>query len=435
MRKLACLLPGLLLCSAALAAPLDVVDAKKLPDRWYIAPQVWANPWENWQIRDGNIVTSHASPRQPMTLHHLTCELGEAAAGAEMAVTVGLAEAQGDNAGSVGFAVGVRVNDPIDDYRSRLLFGNGMFMGLNTKGVLFIANGTRGAITAADTLNLALTKVRLIASLAPQNDGSYTVVLKATMPKSGAELGRIEKPGVPPDKLVGNVALVANAPQGVSGVAMDALWTFNEWQLNGDKFAKRPERTFGPILWSQYTLSGGVMKLTAQMAPIGERDNQSAVLEVRRESAWEQVASARIDPLSWTAPFRVDPWDASRDTAYRVVWKQAYADGTDETHYWEGAIRRDPAGKPVLTTGLFCCFMDYVFPNRCVAENVARQDPDLLMFVGDQIYENVGGWGILRTGPVDRMCVNYLRKLSLWGWSFRDLMHDRPTVVMPDDHD
>ena len=61
-------------------------------------------------------------------------------------------------------------------------------------------------------------------------------------------------------------------------------------------------------------------------------------------------------------------------------------------------------------------------------------NPDLLFFSGDQIYESVGGYGIHRT-PVELATLNYLRKIYLWGWAFRDLMRDCPTIALPDDHD
>jgi alkaline phosphatase D len=77
---------------------------------------------------------------------------------------------------------------------------------------------------------------------------------------------------------------------------------------------------------------------------------------------------------------------------------------------------------------------DTGFPNLEIVRNVGIQDPDVLFFSGDQIYEDVGGYGIIREG-VERPVLNYLRKWYLLGWSFGDLMRDRITVCLPDDHD
>jgi len=37
--------------------------------------------------------------------------------------------------------------------------------------------------------------------------------------------------------------------------------------------------------------------------------------------------------------------------------------------------------------------------------------------------------------PLQTACLDYLRKWYMLGWSFRDLMRNRPTVTIPDDHD
>ncbi|MEE8453074.1 MAG: hypothetical protein V3R99_14205, partial [Thermoguttaceae bacterium] len=55
---------------------------------------------------------------------------------------------------------------------------------------------------------------------------------------------------------------------------------------------------------------------------------------------------------------------------------------------------------------------DPAFPNALLAGNVAKHDPDVLFFSGDQLYEGVGGYGIHRT-PVDVAVLNYLRKFWL----------------------
>ena len=58
----------------------------------------------------------------------------------------------------------------------------------------------------------------------------------------------------------------------------------------------------------------------------------------------------------------------------------------------------------------------------------------MLYFSGDQIYENHGGYGFIRD-PAAPAILNYLRKYYQFGWAFRDALKDRPTLVLPDDHD
>ena len=65
--------------------------------------------------------------------------------------------------------------------------------------------------------------------------------------------------------------------------------------------------------------------------------------------------------------------------------------------------------------------------------NLARHDPDLLFFAGDQIYE--GNPTRVVRQPADESLLDYLYKWYLWCWTYRDLTRDRPTVTIPDDHD
>ena len=60
-------------------------------------------------------------------------------------------------------------------------------------------------------------------------------------------------------------------------------------------------------------------------------------------------------------------------------------------------------------------------------------NPDALFFRVTKS-TRTGGYGIHRS-PVDLAVLNYLRKIYLWGWAFRDLMRERPTIALPDDHD
>jgi hypothetical protein len=109
-------------------------------------------------------------------------------------------------------------------------------------------------------------------------------------------------------------------------------------------------------------------------------------------------------------------------------------DGSTTERYFEGIIRKDPTEKKEVVVAGFTGNKATAFPNSKLVENVGIVNPDMLFFSGDQIYEDVGGYGIHRS-PVDLAVLNYLRKIYLWGWAFRDLMRDRPTIALPDDHD
>jgi hypothetical protein len=56
----------------------------------------------------------------------------------------------------------------------------------------------------------------------------------------------------------------------------------------------------------------------------------------------------------------------------------------------EGLVRADPVGAEVLTVADISCNAHYAFPNAAATAGVARLDPDLLAFTGDQYYESSG---------------------------------------------
>ena len=138
------------------------------------------------------------------------------------------------------------------------------------------------------------------------------------------------------------------------------------------------------------------------------------------------ISEKSIDLLSRTVTFRVANWDSSVSTPYRVVYRW---EGKDQS--WAGTIRREPA-VATLKIGVLSCDNGYVFPMTRLVNNVKLHDPDLLFFAGDQIYEAYGGFGIVRE-PLDIAMLDYL--FWQFGWTWRELLRDRPCIVIPDDHD
>jgi hypothetical protein len=77
---------------------------------------------------------------------------------------------------------------------------------------------------------------------------------------------------------------------------------------------------------------------------------------------------------------------------------------------------------------------DLGFPHADVVKHVSTFEPDLLVFTGDQIYEPVGGFGVQRA-PIEKAALDYLRKWFMYGWEYRDLLRNIPSIALPDDHD
>ena len=162
-----------------------------------------------------------------------------------------------------------------------------------------------------------------------------------------------------------------------------------------------------------YTHDHSTLKLTAQFFPLMPDEAKVARLEFKDGSGeWQQVAEQRIVELGWSAHFRLDDWDNTRDVAYRVRH--------GEHAVFEGLIRKDPIDKDVIVIGNLSCNSSRTpGPRPKMIDNLKKLNPDLLFFAGDQSYhhtEHTYGW-------------------LEFGMQFRELLKDRPVITIPDDHD
>ncbi|MDO8540510.1 MAG: alkaline phosphatase D family protein [Opitutaceae bacterium] len=410
----------------------------RCPDRVWLGSEYWANPMQDWRVASGRVECTN--PAGDRNVHLLVRELASTAGTIDVRVRLGRVAAKSlAGPGSAGFRIGIQ--GPLSDSRNRLISGRGLDAGVTGKGSLFIGDP---AGAGAKTINLDTESMELRLSAAP--DGAeYTMTLVAFGADEN-ELGRVTQ-RVPAARLTGNIALVnnfgASAPGGgggggkkgkaAAGQPGGKFW-FADWSAGGTKVTAHPERAFGPILFSQYTLSGGVMKLAAQMPPLGAADTPTVRLQVQRGAGWTDVGEERIHADARTATFRVERWDDRKDTPYRVAYTLKFTDGATEEHHWTGTIRRDPADQPVIAVADVSCNIHEAFPNAPYVERVGRMNPDLLAFTGDQFYESSGGYGIIRD-PVPLAQLDYLRKWYLHGWTWREVMRDRPSLSLPDDHD
>ena len=387
-------------------------------DRVWTGGEYWANPMEDWRIHNGKLeCTSTQTSRNIYLLtHSLSAKKGD------FTISVQLSSSKEKPAG----AIRIGIKNEIKNYRAAALRGRGIDCGLNKKQQLFIGKTVKKSKSMKITTNLECT---LTLSGTENSTGTYTLKLSLKETETGKILGAIEKEEIPSLQVEGGIALV-NGGKSI----------FAKWSVRGSKIIAHPERAFGPILWAMHTLSdsrsvdGYVMKMNIQMPPLSKDDGNTVIVEIQNaDKKWQKIASAKIEPASCTAGFRITKWNAQRDTPYRLSYSMTNKDGSTSTTNYSGTIRRDPIDK-TLAVAAFTGNTDYIFPNSEIVKNVTIQNPDLLFFSGDQLYEGVGGFGIIRK-PVDSSILNYLRKWYLFGWAFGDIMRDRPTICLPDDHD
>ena len=196
---------------------------------------------------------------------------------------------------------------------------------------------------------------------------------------------------------------------------LDSL-AVGEWWTKKPAGANRPPSMDVPrqdvVAFALYTHDAGVLKLTAQLYPLKPGEPREARLEFQRDGEWLEAARAPVVFPGWSVHFRVPGWNGSRDTAYRVRHGEAAM--------FEGLVRRDPLHKSeIVVASLSCNSSRTTGPRPEIVEHLRAQNPDVLFFAGDQTYrhtEHTAGW-------------------IEFGLQFRDVMRDRPTISIPDDHD
>ena len=428
-------------------------------------------------MADGRLECLEGRAQKPMrTVHRLTEWLAPRPAGEGVSGTLvmsvrtgplepGEAGAPGREDTWTGFLVGV--GGPHVDYRTSALCHHwpgedgGLIAALDGRGRLVLRDNADPSAPRGPRAGIPLSAWPLLASSAPlpgawagSEEGvllelrvepedapgeGYVVRLTAREPGGGA-LVTAALEGVPAGRLAGNLALVSHR----SPLQGGAGYWFRDWRARGSLLASDGGRAFGPVMCALHTLSGGVLKLTAQLGPLGPDDAREVWLERLEGDRWQPVARAPVDPLSCTATFRVPGWDASRDVPYRLAYALRTGPGRSATHYYGGTVRRPPRGDELVLAGLSCADIasggekhwngnHYWFPHAELTARVAAHDPDLLFFAGDQIYE--GGLAGIVTRPTELAALDYLYHWYRWCWAFRDLARDRPTVCLPDDHD
>lgn len=207
----------------------------------------------------------------------------------------------------------------------------------------------------------------------------------------------------------------APLPFGREFPQLDHFTTGQWWKINlkGDKAPppmKVPREEV--VAFALYTTDRGILKMTAQLFPLMPDEAREARLELQRDGKWEEVAKTEVVLPGWSAHFRIENWDNTRDVKYRVRHGKAAM--------FEGLVRKDPKDKEEIVIANMSCNSSRTTGMRPeIVEHLLFHDPDLLFFAGDQTYretEHTAGW-------------------IEFGLQFRDVIRDRPTICTPDDHD
>ena len=166
------------------------------------------------------------------------------------------------------------------------------------------------------------------------------------------------------------------------------------------------------VAFGIYTVSKNTLKMSAQLYPLYPDETREVRLEVQEDDAWKEIQTKQVNDIGWSALFRVEDWDTTRDIPYRIRHgKEAL---------FEGLIRKDPVDKEEIVLAGFTGNSNKDRGGRDdYVQNINYLDPDILFFSGDQSYD-------------------HLEHTAAWlkfGLQFREIFRIRPCIAIPDDHD
>jgi hypothetical protein len=213
-------------------------------------------------------------------------------------------------------------------------------------------------------------------------------------------------------------AQYANPPVKAPFEKLDT-YCVNDWWNNAKAVKNDPKRIIDVdvprdqvICFGMYTTHNKVMKMSAQLFPLYPEETREVRLELKKNGKWIEVAKEKVNDLGWSALFRIEKWDETKDVPYRLRH--------GEKAVFEGLIRKQPTHKNEIVVASLNCNSNR---DRGLREEFTRNinhiNPDLIFFSGDQSYdhnEHTAAW-------------------LLFGLQFRELFRERPCISIPDDHD
>jgi len=398
--------------------------------RTWVGPQYWTNPIQDWQIENGELECLVSKANR--NIHILTKKMEAKDGSLNMKVNFKLFNLKPSKANKswVGFSIGSK--GEFNDYRDNAIFGKGLNIGVTTEGNLFI-----DTFPKKGKANIEIQKVlysgAVLGIKLKFEEGVYKLKSSIIDSNTGELISSIVKNNIKSELLIGDLVLVSHFNEKGAKANKKSV-SFKNWEISGSKASTHNENAFGPILFSQYTMSRGVLKMTAQMAPVILND-EKVHLQIKKDGNWKTIKEIAINKYARTATFKIENWNTKEDIPYRLMYKiDKGLKESKEAFYWVGTVRKDPVNKKEIVVAGFTGNDHLGFPNSDITNQVMQHDPDLLFFSGDQIYEPTGGFGVQRF-PEYKAMLDYLRKWYMYGWAYRDIMKDRPTVSITDDHD
>ncbi|MGJ8640583.1 MAG: alkaline phosphatase D family protein [Opitutaceae bacterium] len=424
------------------------------PDQAWAGPGFWANRTQDWEISSGRLQCINNSLNN-RTLHRTGTTIRGNGEDFTLRVRTGLNTGTSASGSRSGFLLGA---GPNLDWRAQLLVHAGTgrdfgtFFGVNGQGQAIIEdlNSSSANVLDSDSSPGTLPADTRLELNAVYNSGdqTYTLTLNA-YDDNYVNLVSSSSTTLSSERLCGGFGLLNNR-------GSNASYWYDDFSGTGNALKSEPDRAL-TIIGSMYTLSEQVLNLTAQLSPVSVASDPTITLETFNGATWDLIDTVSIDNTdglsSYTAKFQVANWDDSEAIPYRIgVTLPTSLDGSGAStiFYREGTIQQNPVDKNPLVIASTTCQRtqegnvqasgnDWTpsniwHPHDQLWRNIAKQQPDVLLALGDQIYEWTSPTPEDNSSDYNRQH-DYLYKWFFWVLQSHEVTKDVPTIAIPDDHD
>lgn len=328
-------------------------------DRTWAGEFFWANRLQDWQVKNGRMESVVKRKGLPLrTVHILPLRIAETNGSIHIEVHTGIVEIEGSITGDGLTGILIGAGGGALDYRAASLIHHTstenarILAGITLNGQLHIGKNAALPEKKDSLINCSTTikECKLIIDITPSSNESYRLKLEAYNQTTNSKIGEISLENVPANMMQGNIALVSHSGLGI----VPANFWFKSIAASGSKLLVDKSKTFGPIAFSMYTLSNKILKLSAQMMPMGLTESNLVELQLKEKSEWKTIASEPFNYPSYNALFRIPKWENSSDKPYRLVYS---SNDNNKINSWSlsGVIRKEPLDKDTLKTVSISC--------------------------------------------------------------------------------
>ncbi len=429
-------------------------DWNHIPNQPWLAYNFWQNSLNDWKI-DSNRVIGRPFFSNNRTAHITSHSITNSDSTLAIGFDVKLFDVvKRDSTAEFGVLIGAGSPD-LSNKTNNLVFkttspGPCHFFGIKTNGELILKDFNSDTIIISLGIDSAKKEnilkalynegvnIRLVYNMTQKLFSSTTndlTSLSLTANKTTYNKTALKTPALKAPK--GNIALryTSNTPY-ENNVSFDNL------RITGDgyTFNESHEGLIDPILSSFYTCTQDSLFFTAQLMPFVPDTTELFSLTIWPNYKSTYTYIGVFDTTTYQLRFRAKIPEGFKKFDYILKYRGNQSDiWTSKT----GIIKVKPNRKKPRIMALNCNgfsfytnhLIDYknlLYPYRQIQKGFEKFKPDVVTFLGDQIYESRPQAPITAKGYKE---LDYLYKWSIWCYTFRDITKNQPTIILTDDHD